>query len=164
MGKINLSKKSYKANDTLKKNTGCIKVFGNLNGEETPNMLAYRIAIGIVFDEYDTIPKRLSDTLVSFLKAETFETTTTDEMVELMVEFIKEEVEKRFRLKNGDDIREWFSNGDYIDIPTLIDFVTCIVQCGLYNLINCFLAKPITKCLHATYRELVGIIMLIVHQ
>ena len=123
MGKINLSKKSYKANDTLKKNTGCVKVFGNLNGEETPNMLAYRIAIGIVFDEYDTIPKRLSDTLVSFLKAETFETTTTDEMVELMVEFIKEEVEKRFRLKNGDDIREWFSNGDYIDIPTLIDFV-----------------------------------------
>lgn len=123
MGKINLSKKSYKANDTLKKNTGCVKIFGDLNGEETPNMLAYRIAIGIVFDEYDTIPKRLSDTLVSFLKAETFETTTTDEMVELMEEFIKEEVEKRFRLKNGDDIREWFSNGDYIDIPTLIDFV-----------------------------------------
>lgn len=123
MGKIDLSKKSYKAKDALKKNTGCLKLFGNLNGDETPSMLAYRIAIGMVFDEYDAISKRLSDTLVSFLKAETFETTTTDEMVELMEEFIKEEVEKRFRLKNEDDIREWFSNGNYIDIPTLIDFV-----------------------------------------
>lgn len=123
MGKINLSKKNYKATDTLKKNMGNVKIFGNLNGEETPTMLAYRIAIGIVFDEYDTIPKRLSDTLISFLKAETFENTTTDDMVDLMEEFIKEEVEKRFRLKNGDIIHEWFANDDYINVPTLIDFV-----------------------------------------
>ena len=106
MGKINLSKKNYKANDTLKKNTGCVKIFGDLNGEETPSVLAYRIAIGIVFDEYDTIPKRLSDTLVSFLKAKTFEKTTTDDMVELVAGFVKNEVEKRFRLKSWDVIRD----------------------------------------------------------
>lgn len=123
MGKINLSKKNYKANDTLKKNTGCIKIFGDLNGEETPSVLAYRIAIGIVFDEYDTIPKRLSDTLVTFLKAETFENATTDDMVELVAGFVKNEVEKRFRLKSWDVIRDWFADDDYINVPTLIDFV-----------------------------------------
>ena len=123
MGKINLSKKNYKANNTLKKNTGCVKIFGDLNGEETPSMLAYRIAIGIVFDEYDTIPKRLSDTLVSFLKAKTFEKTTTDDMVELVAGFVKNEVEKRFRLKSWDVIRDWFADDDYINVPTLIDFV-----------------------------------------
>lgn len=123
MGKINLSKKNYKANNTLKKNTGCVKIFGDLNGEETPSVLAYRIAIGIVFDEYDTIPKRLSDTLVSFLKAKTFEKTTTDDMVELVAGFVKNEVEKRFRLKSWDVIRDWFANDDYINVPTLIDFV-----------------------------------------
>ena len=123
MGKINLSKKNYKANNTLKKNTGCVKIFGDLNGEETPSMLAYRIAIGIVFDEYDTIPKRLSDTLVSFLKAKTFENTTTDDMVELVAGFVKNEVEKRFRLKSWDVIRDWFADDDYINVPTLIDFV-----------------------------------------
>lgn len=123
MGKINLSKKNYKATDTLKKNTGCVKIFGDLNGEETPSVLAYRIAIGIVFDEYDTIPKRLSYTLVSFLKAETFENTTTDDMIELVAGFVKNEVEKRFRLKSWDVIRDWFANDDYINVPTLIDFV-----------------------------------------
>ena len=123
MGKINLSKKNYKANNTLKKDTGCVKIFGDLNGEETPSMLAYRIAIGIVFDEYDTIPKRLSDTLVSFLKAKTFENTTTDDMVELVAGFVKNEVEKRFRLKSWDVIRDWFADDDYINVPTLIDFV-----------------------------------------
>lgn len=123
MGKIDLSKKNYKATDTLKKNTGCVKIFGDLNGEETPSMLAYRIAIGIVFDEYDTIPKRLSDTLVSFLKAKTFEKTTTDDMVELVAGFVKNEVEKRFRLKSWDVIRDWFADDDYINVPTLIDFV-----------------------------------------
>ena len=123
MGKINLSKKNYKATETLKKNTGNVKIFGNLNGEETPSMLAYRIAIGIVFDEYDTIPKRLSDTLISFLKAKTFEKTTTDDMVELVAGFVKNEVEKRFRLKSWDVIRDWFADDDYINVPTLIDFV-----------------------------------------
>lgn len=123
MGKINLSKKNYKANNTLKKNTGRVKIFGDLNGEETPSVLAYRIAIGIVFDEYDTIPKRLSDTLVSFLKAKTFEKTTTDDMVELVAGFVKNEVEKRFRLKSWDVIRDCFADDDYINVPTLIDFV-----------------------------------------
>ena len=52
----------------------------------------------------------------------------------------------------------------YENILSRFDFVPCIVHCGLDNLINGFLAKSITKCLHATDRELVGIIMLIVHQ
>lgn len=124
MGKIDLSTNSYEVKDALKKNTGCLKIFGNLNENETPSMLAYRIAIGIVFNEYDYISKRLSDSLIDILKHECNAETTIDRMVKILDTYINDLMKIRFGMKNVDIVFSAFNfNDGYITIPTLIDFV-----------------------------------------
>ena len=123
MKKIDLTEKNYEAKEALTKNTASFKIFGNLNGNETPTMLAYRIAIGIMFNEYDTISKRLEDTLIEILKGECNAETTIDRMVRILEVHVRDMMKIRFGMHDIESVFSVFNDDSYITLPTLIDFV-----------------------------------------
>lgn len=123
MKKIDLTEKIYEAEEALTKNTASFKIFGDLNGDETPTMLAYRIAIGIMFNEYDSISKRLEDTLIEILKGECNAETTIDRMVRILEVHVRDMMKIRFGMHDVENVFSVFNDDSYITVPTLIDFV-----------------------------------------
>ena len=123
MKKIDLTEKIYEAEEALTKNTASFKIFGDLNGDETPTMLAYRIAIGIMFNEYDSISKRLEDTLIEILEGECNAETTIDRMVRILEVHVRDMMKIRFGMHDVENVFSVFNDDTYITVPTLIDFV-----------------------------------------